>query len=623
MPFRRLAAIATLPLLAAQPAYSQEASGLAPADAIIVTHTRLPVPADPAISLLKPVAGEETLPTLLRRVPGLFVEEGGGPGAVASIHLRGTDPNHTSVLIDGIKMNDPTNSRGGSSDIGTLPLIGIDSVSVARGALSAVQGADALGGVVAIETKGGTPQPSGEAALTLGTHDRHQVEAALRGPLGPVRASLSAGDLDSGRLTSGNRLEARQYLLRLDADWEGGTASATLRRHTYDASAFPDDSGGTELAVLRGLEKRDGSATAGGTRLRLRLAEPFSLAVDAAAQRLREDAETPAVAPGPGNPDGLPAMASQNRLDRQTGTATLHYGDDGVRMLAGIGLEREDGRSDGSLDFGFFQLPNRFDLDRTTRSAFAEAGFLPTEGIGGQAGLRLDRAAGHTQTLLSGSLSWRDDDNVLSATYGEGYKLASFYALGNPLVGNPALKPERARSADLTATRRLPFWSGEAVLRLFHTRIRDIVDFEPGPPPRLVNRQGLRVRGGEASLTLQPVEGWTATAFIAHADSRFTDGNPVRDRPRWQAGGGLDWVAGPWRLGAGLRHTGAILDNAVPTGDAHLGAATLLDLTAGWTAMDGIDMDLRAENVLDRHYQQRVGTPGPDRRLSLTLRAGF
>lgn len=621
MPITRFTA-AALALLAAGPAL---ASDPAPdATPIIVVRSRLPVTTDPDVTVLTPRAGDMALSALLSRAPGLFVEEGGGPGAIGSIHLRGTDPNHTAVLVDGIKLNDPTNSRGGSADVGALLLQGVDRVEVVRGALSTVHGADALGGVIAVETRAGTSDPSGDVAVTLGNGDHHQVEAALRGPLGPVRASLSAGDLRSARVPSGNRLDARQGVLRFDGEWDGGSASASLRRLTYDARAFPDDSGGVERAVNRTLEQREGATTAGGTRLRFALPGSFGLSVDASALRMREDTETPAVAGGPANPGGLPAMRADNRFHRRNGTATLHYAaDNGVRLLTGLGLEREEGRSDGRLDFGFFQLPSRFDLERTTRSAFAEAGYQPDAGFGGQAGLRLDRADGHTETTLSGALSWRDQDNVVTAGYGEGYKLPSFYALGNPLVGNPALRPERSRSLDAAITHNLRVLPGEASLRLFHMRIRDIVDFEPGPPPRLVNRQSLRARGAELSLTLRPVEGWSVTGFVTHTDSRFVDGSPVRDRPRWQAGGEVAWTSGPWRARGGFRYTGALLDSAIPTGDVRLGAYPLLDLSVGWTPLDGIDLDLTAQNALDRHYQQRVGVPGTDRRLLLTVKARF
>jgi outer membrane cobalamin receptor len=53
---------------------------------------------------------------VLEQVPGLYVDQPASRGGVTSVYIRGGDPNFTLVLIDGVKVNDPTNSRGGSFD---------------------------------------------------------------------------------------------------------------------------------------------------------------------------------------------------------------------------------------------------------------------------------------------------------------------------------------------------------------------------------------------------------------------------------------------------------------------------------------------------------------------------
>src|SRR5262245_60534358 len=57
---------------------------------------------------------------LLSHVPGLHIDQAGDRGGISSVYLRGGDPNFTTVLIDGVKVNDPTNSRGGSFNFSTL-----------------------------------------------------------------------------------------------------------------------------------------------------------------------------------------------------------------------------------------------------------------------------------------------------------------------------------------------------------------------------------------------------------------------------------------------------------------------------------------------------------------------
>jgi outer membrane cobalamin receptor len=47
---------------------------------------------------------------LSRQSPGVHIDQAGARGGIISVYVRGSDPNFTVVLIDGIKINDLTNS---------------------------------------------------------------------------------------------------------------------------------------------------------------------------------------------------------------------------------------------------------------------------------------------------------------------------------------------------------------------------------------------------------------------------------------------------------------------------------------------------------------------------------
>ena len=68
--------------------------------------------------------------------------------------MRGTNSNHTKVLIDGIDVGDPSNSTG-AFDYGQLLTQDIERVEVLRGPQSGLYGSDAIGGVINIITKSG------------------------------------------------------------------------------------------------------------------------------------------------------------------------------------------------------------------------------------------------------------------------------------------------------------------------------------------------------------------------------------------------------------------------------------------------------------------------------------
>ncbi|MEZ4546331.1 MAG: TonB-dependent receptor plug domain-containing protein [Thermodesulfobacteriota bacterium] len=92
---------------------------------------------------------------ILQQVPGLYVDQPASRGGVTSVYIRGGDPNFTLVLIDGVKVNDPTNNRGGSFDFSTLSPDNIERIEIVRDPMSSLYGSDALSGVINIVTKKG------------------------------------------------------------------------------------------------------------------------------------------------------------------------------------------------------------------------------------------------------------------------------------------------------------------------------------------------------------------------------------------------------------------------------------------------------------------------------------
>ena len=68
-------------------------------------------------SAILPRAGAQvTLVDALRALPGVHVDRPGGPGGRSSLYLRGGEENYTVVLLDGVPVNNPTDSRGGGFD---------------------------------------------------------------------------------------------------------------------------------------------------------------------------------------------------------------------------------------------------------------------------------------------------------------------------------------------------------------------------------------------------------------------------------------------------------------------------------------------------------------------------
>ncbi len=97
-------------------------------------------------------ANARDLPALLENIPGVFIQRSGSITGRSEVRIRGSDPKHVLILIDGHKIN-PASS--GVADLSTIPLDIVERVEIYKGGSSAQFGPDALGGVINIITQSG------------------------------------------------------------------------------------------------------------------------------------------------------------------------------------------------------------------------------------------------------------------------------------------------------------------------------------------------------------------------------------------------------------------------------------------------------------------------------------
>ncbi len=182
---------------------------------------------------------EFSIPEALRTVPGLRVQQLGGPGAQTTIKTRGLRNQDTAVLVDGLRFRDPSAPQGDAEGyISDLLVTGTSRVEVLRGSGSSLYGTNAIGGVVNIVTDEGGGPTHGSLLAEGGGLGLLRGRAQLAGGSGAHRVAYSAsvahlnvtrgvdGD-DAARNTSGQG----RVLFRL-------TPTTTLSARLYAADAF-------------------------------------------------------------------------------------------------------------------------------------------------------------------------------------------------------------------------------------------------------------------------------------------------------------------------------------------------------------------------------------------------
>jgi outer membrane cobalamin receptor len=550
---------------------------------------------------------------LLRDLPGVFVQQSGGRGSVVSLFTRGAKPNFTLVLLDGVKANDPTNTRGGSYDFSTLDMSDIERIEFVRGPASAIYGSDAVGGVINIITRHGSDAP--EASLTAegGSFGYARVAGQASGPIGRATGNLGISYSDNGMPVQGSTLKATTVDGALALPQiAGATISLTGRYDSSIATSFPDSSGGPLLAVLRNLDHRDVQEGVFGAHALRDIAQWWTMALDYGFYDRDGTDTSPGVAPSAQTPAGIPANGDDARFTRHEVTWTNRLTPvAGLDAAVGMDMQNEHGVDDGYLVYGA-RIPEHYALDRTLWSGFAEARYtiadLSLSGSG-----RYDSVGGtdHFSPQARADYALPDWGTQLQLLWGKAYKLPSFYAQGNPIVGDPNLKPEEAENFEGGVTQQLwdlGRWSFEA----YSTNYHDLIDFQPGAVPKLVNLSTVHVRGLETSLDLT-WDALTVTPRLSYTNARNTQtGAALLDVPSWLAGATLLWRPVPkWEVSFDLNHVGSLVDNSVPTGDVTLPGHARADLAVHYKVLPNLGLQLGVDNLFNAHYQDVVGFPAP------------
>lgn len=147
-------------------------------DEIVVTATRTPTKTSNVIAQTRVVDSEElqryqgqTVLEVLKRQPGFSIKQDGGLGSNSNFYMRGYDNKQILVLIDGIRYSSVST---GAAALNLLPADQIERIEILYGASgSSIYGADAMGGVIQVFTKGSNIEKN-SFSVTAGVGSNNQ-----------------------------------------------------------------------------------------------------------------------------------------------------------------------------------------------------------------------------------------------------------------------------------------------------------------------------------------------------------------------------------------------------------------------------------------------------------------
>lgn len=393
------------------------------------------------------------------KIPGVITTQNGGPGGRTTFFIRGTESRHVSFTIDGLKLNDPSNTdRQFDAAFFSSPML--KTMRLYKGPQAVLLGSDSMGGVVELITRKGDQAPETRLALNVGSFGTIHSTLAQDWKLKRSQGTLTATKFRTDGIS---RLNKKRFQAT-EADSAESTQLTSSSVHSFNQRAE------TELlfSYLRGLNELDGSTSDNSydrsvndqylaqQKTNLHLKSNQALSLRTGLNRHQRSLKTIAV--------GLESYAGdlvQNEL-------LWRWGHKDFQLLSGLASEHED--------FSLSQLEKSFDL----HSLFTQASYQ-IDRIKLQTGVRAEKHTSYGEFFTGSSgVSFSEKLHTWSFQYSQGYKAPSLYQLyapslfGSP-IGNPQLVPEVNHSIEGSWNFKHNFF--EANLAYFRNSLSNLITY--------------------------------------------------------------------------------------------------------------------------------------------------
>ncbi|WP_188112421.1 TonB-dependent receptor domain-containing protein [Salinicola aestuarinus] len=519
-----------------------------------------------------------SLVELLQGRAGIELARNGGRGNTTSLFMRGTNSNHTLVLVDGQRIASPTD---GSINWEFLPVAAIERIEIVRGPRASAYGADAIGGVINVFTRHAT-DPGQHATLELRAgEESHQQQTGW--------FSSVQGDTRFSALIDHDKSDG--FSARDDGSDDDGFAQNTGQlslSHAFGEAADLD------VSLLRSKTRYDYDDCSGSDDCRGKGEQ--LLANAALTSHLSETWD-------------MVVTAGQSRESRRqivdgdsTGRTATRRDDFGIAHRfqldaggAALGVDyRHEALTDGASSYPRDAREN-YGLYANTHQRYGRHAL--------SAGARYDddQRFGDATT---GNVAYAFDLTTrqqVGASYATAFKAPSFLELYGPYGNNPDLDAEESETTEV-------FWRLNAErwhlgLTAFDTHIDDLISYT-GPNFAPINVDRARIRGVELTTGWQS-GGLSLDASLTHQnpEDRAADQRLLR-RARTYGRLDADYAFAAYDLGATLRSAGDRRDVKVASpGQTHTAGYGVVDLRGSWSVTPAVTLLAKLDNAFDRDYQ--------------------
>ncbi|MCO4206042.1 MULTISPECIES: TonB-dependent receptor domain-containing protein [Aeromonas] len=580
---------------------------------MVVTANRVEQPASTVLAPVMVIERAEiearqvqSLPDLLKTLPGVQITTLGGRGHVSSLFIRGTNSNHSLVLMNGRPV---AAMVAGTPDLSQIPLDNIERIEYIRGPRAAVYGANAIGGVINLISKTSAKNGS-ETHLKggVGSHGYGQGQVRTVQALGEqTDMNLLVGyeRTDGFDVVAGAQQPDRDGFDSLNGQFGLNHAfndawSADFNAQGYDNQTEMDDpymsSDQSRVQAFQydgGLKYQSGALS---SRLEASYGE----------NKLKSWWESNGESSAEPIHTGLTRFSWINNWS----------GVEGLSLTGGADWQQEQMKSDSRSYGQSFNAP-----DRDNTGLFAVASYRWQALLGELSGRTDDNDQyGRNNTWSAAAGLDINENHNIRLSYGTAFKAPTFLDLYYPGYENPDLKPEESKNLELDFSGRYTAWDWS--VNLYRNEIENLISCQSAFSTCKPGNTDAEIRGVEVALGLEtgPLHHDLSFDYTKTEDKNEGDQQLLR-RAKQKASWLTQAQLGPVDLSTELLYVGKRDDknfSSFPAERVVLGSYTLVNLGASYEVLPQLTLGGRIDNLFDRDYVPAYGYASAGTEFKLT-----
>ncbi len=564
-------------------------------DTVIVTATRTAQTADETLSSVSVITKKDitkyqykTVAEAISGLAGVTIGNTGGLGKQTSIFLRGTESNHTQILLNGVKL---AKNSFGAPQIEHIPLNQIERIELVRGPQSGLYGSGSIGGTIQIFTKKGSGELTPSLSVGFGTHGTKESTFGLSGGDSSTWYNLSGGYTETNGFNSCDGRSGTLFIgcFATEPDRDAyRNANASLRvGHRFGNTA--------ELEFFslysEGESEFDGFFNTSdflqhtyGSTLSIDVSDSWTIKSTLSQGRMELD-----------NEGAFATSFADNLQDNFSIQSDVQLNDE---HLLTIGYDYEDDKVEESSGFA--------ETNRHSNAVFAQL-LGEYDAHSYQLAIRNEddeQFGSHT----TGNIAWGTalaNNLRITASFGTAFVAPSLIDLYSPFGSNPNLDPEQSKSYELGVQGQHVGinWSAN----IYRTKIKDLIALDNFFVPQNISEAVIKGLELHAATQLSGVnlDGQLSWLDPENKSGGVNDGNVLARRAEQTFTLNANKSFGNFNVASKVFVSGRRFDNAANT--RRLAGFTTVDLTGSYNINKDLTAQIKVANLFNEEYETVSG----------------